>query len=42
VGRLNVRKNIAGLLRAVPQLHDETIPVVVVGAKDWKMEPLDG
>ncbi len=42
VGRLNVRKNIAGLLRAVPQLHDQTIPVVVVGAKDWKMEPLDG
>ncbi len=42
VGRLNVRKNIAGLLRAVPQLHDPAIPVVVVGAKDWKMEPLDG
>jgi glycosyltransferase involved in cell wall biosynthesis len=41
VGRLNVRKNVFNLLRAVALLkHD--IPLVVVGGYDWKMTSVDG
>jgi len=36
VGRLNLRKNLDNLLRAVPLLNDKTIPLVIVGADDWK------
>lgn len=40
VGRLNVRKNVENLLRAV--LHIETqIPLVLVGGYDWKSPSLD-
>ena len=41
VGRLNVRKNIGNLLRAVPLLKNYNIPLVIVGGYDWKMESLD-
>jgi len=37
VGRLNTRKNIYNLLRAIPYLKNKDIPIVIVGAKDWKM-----
>jgi len=36
VGRLNLRKNVDNLLRAIPQLKDKAIPLVVVGADNWK------
>jgi glycosyltransferase involved in cell wall biosynthesis len=36
VGRLNLRKNVDHLLRAIPLLKDRTIPLVIVGADDWK------
>lgn len=38
VGRLNARKNINGLLKALPLLADKTIPLVVVGSSEWKSE----
>jgi glycosyltransferase involved in cell wall biosynthesis len=41
VGRLNVRKNIMNLLRAMPLLSDTSVPVVLVGGYDWKMPHLD-
>ena len=41
VGRLNIRKNIFNLLKSLPLLNDQTIPLVVVGAYDWKMSNLD-
>jgi glycosyltransferase involved in cell wall biosynthesis len=37
VGRLNIRKNIDHLLRAIPLLRDARIPLVIAGAQDWKM-----
>jgi glycosyltransferase involved in cell wall biosynthesis len=42
VGRLNVRKNVFNLLRAMPLLKNSTVPLVVVGAYDWKMTSVDG
>jgi glycosyltransferase involved in cell wall biosynthesis len=36
VGRLNLRKNVDNLLRALPLVQDKEIPLVVVGADDWK------
>ena len=36
VGRLNLRKNIDNLLRAIPLIQHQTIPLVIVGADDWK------
>ena len=36
VGRFNERKNIAGIIRALPLL-DETISLVIVGEQDWKL-----
>jgi len=36
VGRLNVRKNIESLLKAIPLLHDTKIAVVIVGEEDGK------
>ena len=41
VGRLNERKNIYHLIRALPYLNDKGIPLVIVGEKDWKMFDLD-
>jgi glycosyltransferase involved in cell wall biosynthesis len=41
VGRLNVRKNLENLLKAVPQLTDTDIPLVVVGKADWKEPELE-
>ena len=41
VGRLNVRKNVANLFRAIPLLHDGASKLVVVGAHDWKTNDLD-
>ena len=40
VGRLNVRKNIFNLLRAVSLLRHD-IPLVIVGGYDWKMTSVD-
>jgi glycosyltransferase involved in cell wall biosynthesis len=40
VGRLNVRKNIFNLLRAISLLRQD-IPLVIVGDYDWKMPSLD-
>jgi glycosyltransferase involved in cell wall biosynthesis len=36
VGRLNLRKNVDHLLEAIPLLKDKFIPLVIVGADDWK------
>lgn len=36
VGRLNARKNIGNLLRAIPLLNNKDIQLVIVGADDWK------
>lgn len=36
VGRLNLRKNVDNLLRAVPELKDKTTPLLIVGAENWK------
>ena len=40
VGRLNVRKNIENLLRALPLLKNNTIPLVIVGKEDSKTPDL--
>lgn len=34
VGRLNVRKNVGNLLKAIPNLNDKNIPLVIVGPED--------
>jgi len=36
VGRLNTRKNIENLLRAMVLIDDKTIPLVIAGKEDWK------
>jgi glycosyltransferase involved in cell wall biosynthesis len=36
VGRLNLRKNVDHLLKAIPLLEDKEIPLVLVGGEDWK------
>ena len=41
VGRLNVRKNLDNLLRAICHLKNKNIPLVLVGDKDWKMFNID-
>jgi glycosyltransferase involved in cell wall biosynthesis len=41
VGRLNVRKNLDNLLRALFYLENKSIPLVLVGDKDWKMFNID-
>jgi len=41
VGRLNVRKNVFNLIKAISLLKNSTIPLVVVGGYDWKMTNLD-
>jgi glycosyltransferase involved in cell wall biosynthesis len=43
VGRLNVRKNLENLLKALPLLEDRDIPLIVVVKAEWKapkLEPL--
>jgi glycosyltransferase involved in cell wall biosynthesis len=41
VGRLNVRKNIKNLIKALPLLRTKDIPLCIVGARNWKMDDLD-
>jgi glycosyltransferase involved in cell wall biosynthesis len=41
VGRLNVRKNVFNLLKALPLLKNSSISLVVVGGYDWKMTNVD-
>lgn len=41
VGRLNIRKNIYHLLKALPLLKNRDIPLVIAGFKDWKMFDID-
>lgn len=41
VGRLNVRKNLENLLKALPLIGDRSIPLVVVGTADWKAPNLE-
>ena len=36
VGRLNIRKNIQGLLRALCLIENQTLPLVIVGSPEWK------
>ena len=36
VGRLNARKNIELLVRALSKIRDRSIPLVIVGKEDWK------
>jgi len=40
VGRLNVRKNIETLFKALPLLKNKTIPLIIVGEPDWKTPDL--
>jgi glycosyltransferase involved in cell wall biosynthesis len=40
VGRLNVRKNIEALLRAIPLMRDENISLVIVGKEDSRAPDL--
>ncbi len=42
VGRLNARKNIEGLLKAVPLIMDKEIKIVIVGEENWKAPDLKG
>lgn len=37
VGRLNARKNLPNLLKALALLKDRSMPLVLAGAYDWKM-----
>jgi glycosyltransferase involved in cell wall biosynthesis len=41
VGRLNARKNIEGLLKALTMLKDQNIKLVIVGKEDWKLPQLE-
>lgn len=41
VGRLNVRKNIENLLKAMLLLKNRSIRLVIVGKEDWKTSDLD-
>ena len=41
VGRLNVRKNIENLLKAILLLNDTQIQLVIVGKADWKTPDLN-
>jgi len=38
VGRLNFRKNVGGLVRALPLRSGRPLPCIVVGEKDWKSD----
>lgn len=40
VGRINVRKNLENLLKAIPLIQDKRIPLVVVGNAEWKVPEL--
>jgi len=40
VGRLNVRKNLENLLRAVALLQDKQVPLIIVGKAEWKVPEL--
>ena len=40
VGRLNVRKNLENLLKAVALLKDKQVPLVIVGKAEWKAPEL--
>jgi glycosyltransferase involved in cell wall biosynthesis len=42
VGRLNERKNLSNLLKALPLIRNTAIPLVVVGGYDGKARSLDG
>src|SRR3984885_1085750 len=42
VGRLNVRKNLEGLLKALPLIGDTQVPLVIVGKEDWKAPKIAG
>jgi len=41
VGRLNIRKNLLNLMKAIPLLEDTEIPLFLVGQYDWKTFNLD-
>lgn len=41
VGRLNIRKNIGGLLQALPLLRNTSIPLVIAGEQNWKMPDIE-
>ncbi len=41
VGRLNIRKNISNLLRALPRMKNGAVPLIIVGAHDWKTTDLE-
>lgn len=41
VGRLNVRKNLENLLKALPLIEDKAIPLVIVGKEEWKTPQLE-
>jgi glycosyltransferase involved in cell wall biosynthesis len=41
-GRLNVRKNIENLLKAIHLVRDKQIQLVIVGEEDWKTPDLKG
>jgi len=40
VGRLNIRKNILGLIKALPYVNYPDISLVIVGSENWKSENL--
>ena len=41
VGRLNVRKNLESLLKAITLIQDKQIPIVIVGKTEWKAPVLN-
>ena len=41
VGRLNVRKNLENLLKAIALMEDKQVPLVIVGEAEWKAPKLD-
>lgn len=40
VGRLNVRKNLENLLKAIALMEDKQVPLVIVGEAEWKTPEL--
>jgi glycosyltransferase involved in cell wall biosynthesis len=41
VGRINIRKNIQNLLRAILYMKNKDIKLVIVGRKDWALPQID-
>jgi glycosyltransferase involved in cell wall biosynthesis len=41
VGRINVRKNVSTLIKAFLKLNQSKLKLVIVGNKEWKIDPME-